>query len=507
MRNARTSVTRLFVVLLVVAAAYRLTLLERGALAFVDETFYFTSVMAVQALAAGNLHDAVAALDIARGRQGATLLQLPLAALQAIPSHFGVPASNLRSLLIPAVFNVAATLASLYLFFAICLATCDDEWTALTSTLVYALLVNTNLYVRHMVPYDWALCLGLCALWIAIRRRRTIGNVASTGGLVGMLVTTYSGYFLLAGVIGLTIVAIAWRSDGWRRAALVAVIFAAAAASIVAVMELLFRAGGSSYLANVRGVARDINFSSVDDGWMFLPEYLLRVEYVSGLVLLAGMGVYVWRAGVRAVRRQVRLVDWLVLPAILGWAVQAAAAAEWHAIPLFGRLLHPWMPFMAWALANALTALDRGSVRTAARAAVVGAAVVSWGLSADVYYRLAYPSTALYALGIDTDRVPDDHKLCELNPGTGYASPGPLSRTTGYPYTTTRSYLLLNFCQALMTVPRPRIHAEIRNDATLIYDGPHWMTFPAYAFEGLTHADRAAMRDNDYRVRAFLVGN
>src|ERR1041385_1118130 len=103
---------RLFAVLIILVAAYRFSLLGRGALAFVDETLYFTSVKALQSLSAGDVHWAVGAIAEARGRCGAAVLQLPIAALQAIPAHYGVPASNLRSLMIPTAANVLVTLLS-----------------------------------------------------------------------------------------------------------------------------------------------------------------------------------------------------------------------------------------------------------------------------------------------------------------------------------------------------------------------------------------------------------
>jgi hypothetical protein len=331
-------------------------------------------------------------------------------------------------------------------------------------------------------------------------------SVAWSGWLIGVLLTTYTGYYLLAAVVGMVVIAQAWWSDGWQRAATLAIVFAAAAASVVAVMELIFRTGGLSYLANVRAVHRDIASPS-DDGWLFLPEYLLMVERLSGAMLLVGAVAYFWRAGVRAYRRTLRPIDCVLWPALLAWAVQAASSAEWQAIPLYGRLLHPWMPFLAWALADTIAGIDRDTVRSAACVMAVATAIVSWAPAARVYYRLAYPSNVLYDLGIDTTRLSEDRLLCELNPGTWYASPGPLNRATGYPYTRASNYVLLNFCQALMAVPRPRRTEEIRKDATLIYDGPHWMTFPAYTFEGLTHEDRAAMTENDYRVRAFRLEN
>ena len=79
----RTAATRVFVVLLIFVGAYRLSLLGRGATAFVDETLYFASVMAVQALAGGDIRGAAADIPIARGRQATAILQLPVAALQA----------------------------------------------------------------------------------------------------------------------------------------------------------------------------------------------------------------------------------------------------------------------------------------------------------------------------------------------------------------------------------------------------------------------------------------
>src|SRR5436853_552902 len=97
---------RLFLVLIIVVAAYRFSLLGHGALAFVDETLYFSSVKALQSLSSGDIHGAVAGIAVARGRDGAAVLQLPVAALQAIPARYGVPASNLRSLLIPTAANV-----------------------------------------------------------------------------------------------------------------------------------------------------------------------------------------------------------------------------------------------------------------------------------------------------------------------------------------------------------------------------------------------------------------
>ena len=493
---------RLLAVLLVGVAAYRFGLLGRGALAFVDETFYFTSVKALEAIASRDVTGAVTSLAQARGRTGAAILQIPIAALQAIPAHFGVPASNLRSLLIPTSLNVLVSLLSTYFVFAIGAALTGSEAAALVSTVMYALLVNSNLYVRHVLPYDWALCAGLVALWLAFTRPQLRGLVAWTGVLAGGVLTIYTGYYPFCAVIG---VAVLWQQ--WSKPDAVAVrdtiLFAASAAVVVVVTELLFRAGGLSYLANLRDVRRDIAFTSFGDGWTFLPEYLVDVERLSGVVLVLGSVAYAARAAIRFSRGVLRPIDRIALPMLLACAWQAIASAYLHAIPLFGRLLHPWMPFLAWMLADSLAAVSPGRLRVAAFAAVIGAAAISFVLSAREYLPLKYPPDVLYAMGVDTERLTPDHKLCELYPGTSYASPGPLNRTTREPYDVRTDYVLLNFCQALPAVPRPKQAASIPAGTTRLFDGPYWMTFPAYAYEGLTREDRAAIRRDGYRLQVF----
>jgi hypothetical protein len=219
-------------------------------------------------------------------------------------------------------------------------------------------------------------------------------------------------------------------------------------------------------------------------------------------VLILGALVYVWQAAIRVGRGALRPIDRVMLPVLAALVAQAASSTYLHAIPLYGRLIHPWMPFLAWMLAGALTSVPVPQ-RTNAYAGVCAAVVISWAAAAWAYVPLKYPPDVLYSMGIDTARVPAGRMLCELVPGTSYASPGPLNRTTNAPYTAASDYVLLNLCQALPGIPRPRETASIPAGATRLFDGPHWMSFPAYAYEGLIKVDREAMRRENYRTQVF----
>jgi hypothetical protein len=483
-------------ILIAIAAVYRATLLGRGATAFVDETLYFASVMALEALAHGHLGAAATAVTLARGRQAAAIVQLPIAAMQALPAWFGTPASNLRSLLIPTTANIAVSLAILWLLHAICERVTRDRLAALAATAVYALLVNTNLYLRHVLPYDWSLLAGATATWIVVQRTPTPRRAIAVGLLLGTIVGLYVGYYLLAAVIAAATLGSAAR-DGLRRTIACAACLACGAAVVPVALEIVCRIGGVSYLSSSQVLSRSIYLGSFQEGWTFFPEYLARVEGVAGIVLISATLVAVARSAARAARLQLDAGDWLILCGAGGWMLEALLSAQWHVFVFYGRLIHPWMFVMALALASTLAAIPRNARRTVV--AIVLVATIAWRVpSAVAFYRLSYPPDTLYALRIDTTRIAPARMICELTPGTSYASPGPLNRETRFPYSNATDYVLLNFCQG---PPSGRVYADV--PYRRIYDGPHWLTFPAYQYEGFTPKEREEMTAGNYRVEAY----
>ncbi len=275
---------------------------------------------------------------------------------------------------------------------------------------------------------------------------------------------------------------------------------------VLGVTELVCRAGGVSYIGSSRALSRTITMGAFEEGWTFLPDYLVTVEGLSGLVLLAATAASIWAAISSLRRGPLRPIGWILLAAVAGWAWQAADSALREHIVLYGRVIHPWMLFMSLAVADAIGRVRSRTLRWAGCGVAVSVAVVSFVPSALAYYRLAYPPDILYSLGIDTTRLSPDRMVCELTTGTSYASPGPLDRVTRYPYSDETNYLLVNFCQGPPSLPRPRLNVD-RSTGTELYDGPHWLTFPAYTFEGFPPAARDAMMRDGYRVRVFRVAS
>jgi uncharacterized membrane protein YdcZ (DUF606 family) len=318
-------------------------------------------------------------------------------------------------------------------------------------------------------------------------------------------VAIYPGYYLLAVIPGVVLSGqqgAGGRPHRWRAAAG----FVAGAIAVVTAFECLCRLGGISYVASVMTLGRTITQGSFDEGWVFLPKYLIQVERYTGAALLIGATMFVVRAGSAIAQGMFpRRIDWLILPALAAWLCQAAGSAQGHTMVLYGRLIHPWMIFLVLALADVVASVRPHGARLALCGAAICTAAVSLATTAPAYYRLAYPADVLYKLGIDTASVPASHMRCELDPVYSYASPAPLNRRTGYPYRKSGDYLLINFCQG---TPPPEEHAAppIDRRTTLVYRAPHFMTFPAYGFEGLAPEHRRSMRERAYDVVAYALG-
>jgi hypothetical protein len=117
------------------------------------------------------------------------------------------------------------------------------------------------------------------------------------------------------------------------------------------------------------------------------------------------------------------------------------------------------------------------------------------------YRSLAYPSDVLYELGIDSRQVPDAQRFCEFDPGTPYESPGPADRETNEPYRPNGDFLLLNFCQQFTSgrLPAP----DEPDDRALLYDGRHWLSYPAYTYDGFLPETRRDLQADPPRVRVY----
>lgn len=504
----------------------RLALLGRGTLADYDERRYYQSFDAIRAAAHGDWRACCYALSMTAARPVDALWRcLPAAGQLALARYAGWDVHSFPSLLVPTLVNWAATVLAAWYFLRICQLLLADakaptQW-ALVAAVLYASLANTSLYVRHVLPYDGAMLLFFWLLYQVVRQPAfpTSWFWVKLGVGAGLLWLFYPGYY--AGPVLLVAPLLDWqRPVAWALAhfrQLLALGVGFAGPLLAA--EALSRIGGAPpFWAVSYDLSLHILQGAPAEGYTFLLSYLWYVENALGIVLLVFLGLALGQAG-RWLGRQGlpaalphTLRQKVLLAALLLFLVHATAAAGWHRIVWYGRLLHLYFPFIVLAGVAALV-----SLRHTGWAAGVGlgsclVGVVSYGLFFVGYRQVAYPPDIIAAYHLNclparqvryyTEvRVPDDLLFRAQAPHA--------AASTHCPPTVTDSLtILVNF--ALLYPPNEATRVVVPtfgSTARILVDAPHYYSFPAYEFEGLSPAERAEVRRQKFRLRVLRIGN
>lgn len=469
-----------------------------GALSFPDEERHLKSVEAVRALLAGNLEQACLHLANTQGRPADALLRLPVAAAQvALERGWQLPATAPGSLLLPQLMNWLVLLLNMGLLWQLA-----RRWLpaagATTALVVYSALSSTQLYVRHLLPYDTALGVTLLALVLLSGPRAlrcSPGRNGLLAGVLGLLAFgIYPGYYM-APLLPAALLALMVPRSRWLAAAAG---FGAGAAGVIVPLELLTRYGHISYLRTLQHLPATVTQGEFAESFSFVPRYLWEVEGSTGLLLLLGMLPGVWALLTRHPTPVARVVA--LVPGA-AWLLHASLGYVAHHLVFYGRLVHFFLPFLALYAATALQLLRLRWLYYAATAAISSVALGGLLRFAPAYLALAYPRDVLAAHPAAATTPLRYLNEGGLNATLNYrVPPRPPDRYTAAP---PDSLLLLN-CTFLYPLLRPGCYPiSLPAGYRLAFDGPHFLTLPAYGFEGFTPSMRTQLRQCRFRCRVY----
>ncbi len=519
---ATVATTRLLAVAWSGLLLLRLLLLGSGTLVDYDERRYFQSFEALRAAAHGHWQGCAFALSMVDARPVDALWRcLPAAGQLLLARYAGWDVYSYPSLLLPTLLNWTATVGTAWFFWRISRRLLADapaarQW-ALVAAVLYASLVNTSVYVRHVLPYDGALLLFMGLLdWVLRQPAAPSAWFWARLGLgAGLLWLLYPGYY--AGPVLLVAPLLNWRRPvpwvlaNFGRLLALGVGFGLPLLGAEALSRL---GGGPPFWAVSYDLSLHILQGDPAEGYTFWLEYLWRVEGALGVALLLLLGLALARAGryllhagasdlLPATSRQKVLVMALLL-----CLAHATAAAVGHRIVWYGRLLHLYLPFLVLAGVAALAASRR-----AAWAAGVGVGgclvgITCYGLFFAAYQEIAYPTDEIVAYRLnclpatkvryyEEVRVVDDLRFRPLGPRMPAPGKCPATLNDTDSLTVLVNFALLYPLNAKTHCPPPVFDTTAR----MVFDGPHYRTFSAYLYEGLAPAERAATRRRQFRLR------
>lgn len=498
---------------IVIATLSKLLLINKGMLAFPDETRVFASANLINSLTDGNITQAIADVFSTKGRPGQVIMNLlPVGVQYATGKLFGLstfqPANTWPFFLI----NFAVYVGILWLQFKIAMLIFKNRTGALLGVLIFCCLTNSYVYLRHALPYDKSLIIFYFVLWRVIKLCGSVPRVLSVAevrkrsfqlGLWGFFAfLVYPGYILFyALIIGFFLVYNLEKAKLKNRIQNVAVFLLAGGILLVAT-ELLSRLGNVSYLAISSNLSTSIIQGSFSESYIFLPRYLYEVEGTLGVLICAGIVGYVVIL-VKVIRDKELFQNplaLLFLGSVTLLLVYATAGYFFEKVTFYGRLIHQMMPLFCLFLVAVLYKMLPKEQLKVSIAVIAIISCLMYGLHLTDYLKYDYPLDVAWDFKAEhPDAVYEEH--CELT--------NSWSMITNYKQQqeapeNPENFQLVNACYFY---PVPEVETweayEPSQASVLLYEGFHFKKFVAYQFEGIAPEERETFRTLDLKIKIY----
>ena len=485
-------------------------------MAFVDEQRYVTAMLGLRALGEGHVQEFLQAINSMGARPGDGLWRaIPGLGQAVLLLLFKLNPNSPPSLQVPQAFNVLIMGLNALLLYRIYRRFFSAN-ISLVGIVLYSGLVNTNVYLRHILPYDHSLFFFLLALnyLLAPADAKTTRRHWWAGVLAGVSYAVYPGYFLGPLVLlGLASV-LSFAPGGHevisqtKRLKPVTSLLTGLAAVLVS-FELLAQLSDTSYLASSRYIATTVTQGSFDEGFSFIATYFWEVEGWFGamLLILFVVGLFLsarvaWASIVRreySSEAQLPLLTLLLL-VFLGWLGYAVAVQLAHKLVFYGRIIHFFVPFIVMGGLVVLQRVAHEPTPNNWSLALIILGLWRFSTFALAYRTVEYPPDVVYAHGIhDVRQIAGiETSGCTQNL-VYYRVFGPPirdQRTNDYP-----RYKLINFAYLL-----PIACYQPRPDAgNVVAAVPYVMKYRPYQFEGHNPAERTLLQTQAFGFRIIRV--
>jgi len=490
----------LCVIFIFLIALFRFSLINTGHLFWIDELRYVNAFAFVKHLMNANFNEAIKALFNAHGRPGFVLFSSIPATVQIILHnigwmdvgnplyfqelmHFGRVSAqyNHHYFDLPSAVNVMVSLSISLLFYHFILEITKDRTDALIGTVVYSLLVNSYFYVRHMVPYDYALLMLFLALFFVIRQStKALSSkmIVGVGMLSALGFITYPSYYLLVFLIAALILTLSRKK--FKQTALFALSFCLS----VFLFECISWIVGKSFYQNTTQLLGAVTQGSFEEGFIFLYRYMRDVEGGIGICILTLFLIFVFVY----LRKASSACKVLFVTVVAGYLFYGAMSVFYHRVVFYGRLLHMYIPFLVLGAVLFINMIKPGKVKYGIIVVTLILSMASFIRPAVMFAKLQYPREFEQRhLSLSKEfgvYRAIEHQWFNENELLNYGS------------------LIVN-AYYLDYIPDETFPVKDPKYMTLVKSVDHPMNFPAYQYEGYSVSGREKIRKRNYQMKIY----
>ncbi|WP_426060734.1 hypothetical protein [Hymenobacter sp. B1770] len=493
----------------------RSSLIGHGLTSFVDEYRYFFTLEAVKNFAEGNLKEGIVSLYSTQGRPGDAFIRLLPAIIQAgLFKIFNINTNTPASLVTAAWMNWVILIINTVLFYSIAKSFFNDKWSRV-AVVMYASLVNSNIYIRHILPYDISICFFLIALLLIVKGYKNEFPekkipVFTVGLISGLCFVTYPGYFMAPLILGIMMIEFPFGINAFRKLILRVSVYIAGFTSIILIFELIARLGGVSYINSSQTLSATITQGDFSEGYSFAVLYLIKVERVLGSILLILL-LLSFVSLLRIIIKFPAHIDkfqaqriLLTIALILSWGCYASLVFYGHKLVFYGRTLHLFMPLLILVGMYGIASVNRAG----ARYLLVAASLASFLIFFVDYSKVVYVKDAAFA-----KKIFSPLPLLRMRSNTACGNEefkfepfqSKYKNETGNSQSKEKNALLLVNFGYLYPIRCYRPLGDMRNRGILLVQGDYMAKFPAYQFEGYNKTERDLLTTKNFQFQIYSI--
>lgn len=482
------------VLVLISLTVFRLTLATKGHFHLQDELRYRYSFAFIREVV--TLHPVEAMRQMFAfplfARPLLVLFNLPTASLQVLLLLItGIKTETPVSLSFVSAVQAIATTGVSWVMYLLARRYLKSRLLSLAATIIFSLLINTNLYIRHIMPYDTALLVYLVWLHFMLTRSNQWNSIKITIGsavVAGIMHLVYPAYYLFGLILGWLAMFIGLRKEWLLRA----IIFTMIVTAVMVLTDLTSRFFGGAYFSEAKFVTSRVVVGSPQETPYFLFNYLWQVEGTIGKLLTAGLILFLGHVIIfhKNYGKEFKLLTAGVVISYLVHGLSGPLAGK----VFYGRSVHMFFWFVVLANMVIIDNIFRKVVWK--QVSVLGltlVALISFIGWYPTFLKLEYPNDVLYRICKQT---------CK-NIVSVYSENFPQGSRENYPVQHPE-YVGVNFTREFYPVNAPT-YDYTPKQGELIFKTSHPINFIGYQYEGYTLEERKLVRQKNYQMKLYKL--
>lgn len=481
-----------FFIFIVLLAIIRLSFIDRGMFFGLDEERYLNALSFALDLRNHEFLKAAQDFHQADARPGFILLGFIPSCFQLLfsPTNIHLTSSQnvINTLNFPefytpvSIFNVLISLLNSLLFYLISLKLIQQKPYALLSTLTWSLLCNTNLYLRHLSPCDWALHFFLLGLYINLAQPTSLKSnkyIILSGAISAFAVTIYPGLYMFYFINFFSAYLLHQKQNKVLGFYILPLII------WLCILETTAQLSGGSYILSSLTLSDTVLFGSFSESLVFLPKYFFHVEGLIGIFLIVLFLLFLINRN--SFRHINNTVIWIALACYITHGLSGIIV---HKFVFYGRIIHMYVPFVVWGAFIAISSFKNNKIRCFFLTLSIIFSLISFNKFYNQFSALMYPKDLKrellkhyrdkHILFIDENQKPNQN--LNIN------------------YYDIVAVNIDNF----ISISKEYYAETFSNTMKLSAAWPHPITFSAYTYEGLTIEERNLVQTRNYKMKIYF---